>query len=98
MKVDLIFTFENREQEWFDMSFNPEFMNSKKDFFRMITDSLDNEEKADLVKVSCCVTGLTDDFIEPEWYAGCNGKFWDDEIPQLMAEIWNIESTITPLN
>ena len=94
--VDLIFTFENKDQEWFRTEVDTNSLDSKEQFFKAVTEQLSDEEKQDLVKISCCLMGAEVEV--PLWYQECNGKFWDDEIPQLIKEIFNIDSTITPIN
>ena len=97
MKVEMIFTYENAPQDMGSALVNNEQLDDKKKFFELITACLDDEEKATLVKISCALQGAS--IPSPNhWYLESNGKFWDDEIPQLMFEVWGIESIITPIN
>ena len=97
MEVDIIFTFDDTPQQRGSCSINTETLDNKKEFFRAVTSCLEDEEKATLVKVSCCVHGAS--IPSPDhWYLKSNGKFWDDEIPQLIEELWWVKSMITPVN
>lgn len=96
IKIDLIFTFENRSQEWFTADIDVTALDNKEQLFKAVAEQLSDEEKQDLVKISCCLMGKN--VVAPDWYMDINGKFWDNEIPQLLKEIFNIDSTITPIN
>ena len=97
MKVDIIFTFENEPQQRATAFGTKEQLDNKKEFFKLVTSCLEEDEKMTLVKISCCISGAS--IPSPNhWYLKENGKFWDDEIPQLMKELWNIDSIIQPVN
>ena len=96
-QVNIIFTFDNAPQQMASAIATTEQFDCKQEFFKLITTSLEDGEKETLVKISCAVSGIS--IPNPNhWYLECNGKFWDDEIPQRMLEVWNIESTIEPVN
>jgi len=96
-QVEIIWTFENSPQQMGSAFVTPQQFDNKKEFFKTVTSCLDDDEKATLVKISCAVKGIS--IPSPDhWYLKCNGKFWDDEIPQLILDTWQIESIITPVN
>lgn len=95
--VQIIYTFESEPQDTGSAFVTSEQFDNKKEFFKAVTESLTEEEKQTLVKLSCCVAGIS--IPNPNhWYLECNGKFWDDEIPELIKEVYGIESVITPIN
>ena len=96
-QVEIIFTFDNSPQQMGSAFVTTEQLDDKKEFFKAVTACLEDNEKETLVKISCCISGAS--IPNPKhWYLECNGKFWDDEIPQLVKELWDIESAIEPVN
>lgn len=96
-QAQVIFTFDNDPQQMSNTLVTVEQFDDKQEFFKAITEELTDEEKKTLVKVSCQVESIS--IPSPNhWYLECNGKFWDDEIPERILEGWNIESTIIPVN
>jgi hypothetical protein len=97
IKVEMIFSFDNDPQQTGSAFITAEILDNKKEFFKWVTSCLENDEKQTLVKLSCSIQNAS--IPTPDhWYLVSNGKFWDDEIPQLMKELWKVESTITPIN
>jgi len=75
MKFELIYTFENREQEFSTIDVPDTFFKTKEGFSEYITREFQDEKENDLVKISCCA--LTDDeYIFPKWYIDCKGKLF----------------------
>lgn len=96
-QAQIIFTFDNDPQQMSNTLVTVEQFDNKQEFFKAITEDLTDEEKQTLVKISCSVSGIS--IPNPKhWYLESQGKFWDDEIPQLIREIYNLESTIIPVN
>jgi len=96
-QAQVIFTFDNDPQQMSSTLVTAEQFDCKQKFFKAITEDLTDEEKQTLVKVSCSIKNIS--VPNPNhWYLECKGKFWDDEIPELIQKIWNLESIITPVN
>lgn len=103
MKIDIIYTFDAAPQQRNSLPFVASILNDKKEFFKFITTDLNKQERETLVKISTFIwfDNDGDDFarIEPvEWWDESKGKFWDDEIPALMQEIWGVTCTYEPIN
>lgn len=78
MEVQYIYTFESMQQEYVNSAFTAIKNLSVNDFLDHAADPLTNTEKANLVKISCCV--ICDKEELPEWYIEANGKLWFEEI------------------
>jgi len=99
MKLEVIYTFENAPQQILQIPISKTIVNNREMFFVNATASLTNEEKQTLVKMSCCICDAADiRLYKKHWYNQCNGKFWDNEIPGLMKQLYNIECTYEPIN
>jgi len=69
-----IYTYEKKEQEMIDYKFVPEnVLDTKDTLVTFITDILTDEERAELRKISVCITCYD---TPPKWYTNCNGKFY----------------------
>jgi len=99
MVANLILTFDENPQQIVDIPLTETVLNDKKMFFMYVTKGLNKEEKETLVKISCCIYYRSDSLkSKRHWYNKQNGKFYDDEIPSLMKELYGIECTYEPIN
>ena len=93
MQLEIIYTFEEGQQIK-TLPFAQCLLNDKKEFFEFATSLLEGEEKEKLVKMSCCIYYAVGLKVEStHWYTECKGKFWQDDINQLMLDVWAIRST-----
>lgn len=75
MKLQIIFTFENKEQEIFNYKyFSKSILKSKTNFINWVKEQLTDTENESLVKLSCCLIG--ENLIIPNWYKKINGKIY----------------------
>lgn len=98
MQLEIIYTFD-KGQKARTLPFAPILLEDRKQFFEYATSLLTGEEKETLVKMSCCLyfdIGLQLD--KTHWYDARNGKFWHNEIVELMKEIWAINSIVPVIN
>lgn len=79
MDIQFIYTFHTREQVFVNAEITPDVLSSKKTLMEEVMKHLKKVEKAELVKISCCVFN-TGDLECPDWYIAMNGKFWLDDI------------------
>lgn len=77
MKIQFIYTFESKPQNSAIFPVNMSTLDNVKAVKELALSYLSNEEKQELVKISCCVD-VEDTFVEnpPQWYLDCNGKLW----------------------
>lgn len=90
MKIQFIYTFKEKEQEIleypvqrrseaheYDFYTIEDVLKSKESLSEYALNEFNDEEKNDLIKISCCVyLENGPDFEEPEWYKKCNGRLW----------------------
>lgn len=76
MKLELIYSFNNKQQEIVVYPFVSNIMDTKENFVKFILSVLSKEEINDLYKISCCVYCEGEELNEPKWYEECNGKFY----------------------
>ncbi len=99
MKINIIYTYDNKAQEINTVPFFPILLENKNQFFQFLTTELSMDEKQNLVKIS---TALVDGQVEKndrnKWAFDAHGKFWDNEIPALMLSIYGVETVYEPIN
>jgi len=79
MKLQIIYTFDNKPQEiWNYKYIEGEPFTSKETFIKWLRKQLTTDENKNLLKVSCCVIGGS--IVMPEWYKKANGKLYFDNI------------------
>jgi hypothetical protein len=94
--VDLIYSFSESGQKFDKINITQHVLNSRDLFFLLVCNTLSNREKETLSKISCCVYWAEKlNRNEPTWY---NGKFWDNEIPELIMRLFGIVCTYEPIN
>lgn len=72
MNIDLIYTFNDSPQEFYNIDFYcGNRFPDKKTFINIITEFI--EDMSQLVKVSCCLYNCNK---PPKWFINCNGKFY----------------------
>lgn len=97
MQLEVIFTFEDAPQRIETYPFVQCVLQNKKPFFEFVTSLLSGKEKESLVKISCCIYYAIGFNPPPNhWYHEHDGKFYFEEIKELMLEIWAIKSTVEP--
>ena len=97
--VDLIYSFAEMPQKFLKKNITQSVLNNKKLFFMWVTAHLKKVEKQNLCKISCCIYWAEKIDVESvKWYNKANGKFWDNEIPKLINELYGIECTYEPIN
>jgi len=97
--VDIIYSFSGMSQKFDKCNISQHTLNDKELFFVLLTAGLSNEEKENLCKISCCVYWAEKlNMSEAIWYNEQNGKFWDNEIPNLIKKMYSIECNYTPIN
>ena len=74
MKIECIYTFENRPQEFINIPVNPSVFKSKWRLESLLINEV--EEPRELVKISCCINTEGEDIEPPKWFMDCNGKFY----------------------
>lgn len=75
MRIDLIFTFFEGEQQFDNREIKPENLESEMDLKGFVQKYLDIHEREMLCKVSCCLEDYGD-FDLPMWFIKANGKLW----------------------
>ncbi len=93
MTIEFIYTFDEGEQKIEMHPFVLQIMESKESLFEFATSILNDTEKANLVKISCCVY-FAKDVTLPEWYHERNGKYYLAEIIELLKSVWSIKTKI----
>lgn len=74
--IEFIYTFEDRGQEFLQTpQYTLDDLSNEENLKGLALSLLNEEEQAELIKVSCCVNGLTANEL-PKWYLECNGKLW----------------------
>lgn len=97
--VDLIYSFTESGQRFDKINITQTVLNDRDLFFTLITCPLSDKQKETLSKISCCVYWAEKlDMEAPKWYNEANGKFWDNEIPELMERLYGITCTYEPIN
>lgn len=76
MKIDLIYTFFEGEQQFRLLDITPPILSDEETLKAFVKAPLTDEENGLLVKVSCCVFGEGQEPEIPEWYMKANGKLW----------------------
>jgi hypothetical protein len=97
MQLELILSFDDRGQRFVTYPFCNAIMQDKETFFEFATSMLEDDEKQQLVKISCCIY-FAAKLKDAEWYKECNGKFWDDDIKELLPKVWNLQSLAPAYN
>jgi hypothetical protein len=79
-RIDLIYTFnrKKRTQIFLNIPLLMDLLESEEKFKEYCSNQLAEEDKKDLIKISCCLFHLPTVAI-PDWYNECNGKFWFNE-------------------
>jgi hypothetical protein len=96
MQLECILTFDKKEQEIFSCDILPEALKSKTTLLDFIFNQLTQSEKAELVKISCCLYGENKTHSDiPQWYILMNGKYWLDDL-EGYRRVKNIKSSIDP--
>jgi len=75
MKMELIYTFDESEQEIIKTEVPVTFLEHKEKLSEYLTRRLTIKELDDLVKISCCAF-VNDKNELPGWFLDCNGKLW----------------------
>lgn len=96
MTIQFIFTFELMDQVMSDHPFDFGILRSPATLIGYAMEQLDEEEKGELLKISCAVyyDDESDASRFPEWYNKCGGKFWLDDI-DAWRELNGVPSTIS---
>jgi len=79
MVLEMIYTFHDREQVFIKTPLDEGVMTSKITLMHEAMKHLKKVERANLIKISCCVYDTKNKKL-PEWYHNMNGKFWLDDI------------------
>jgi hypothetical protein len=75
MKIQFIYTYEKRQQEYGTFDFDLSVLKTNEKFKDFATSFLNDDEIKDLIKISSCV--ITDENINlPNWYIKSNGKIF----------------------
>lgn len=99
MKLEIIYTFNDRPQQVVTMPISEHILNNKEMFFVYATSPLLKEEKETLVKMSGCIYEASNlNLYKNHWYNKENGKFYDCDIRPLMKKMYDIECTYEPIN
>lgn len=78
--VEFIYTFEEKEQMCIELPLTETALQSADGMVALAVSALDEDEKAQLAKISTWVKVLPDEEIEcPDWLAKCNGKFYFED-------------------
>ena len=81
MKIEFIYTFDKAEQEQLSFPFVMEILKDKGTLIDFAAAGLHDEDKNDLIKISCCVDCTKDEYKNaPEWFNECKGKIWVDDL------------------
>lgn len=74
MKIEFIYTYASRPQSLAIHPFVNPILKDKETLFEFATCELSENEKQDLVEISCCVLIEEGHFERPKWYKESNGK------------------------
>ena len=74
MKFELIYTFEDSEQEIIETEVPETFLKTKEKLSEYLTRRLTNNHRDSLLKISCCADARKKDL--PDWLLDCNGKLF----------------------
>ena len=97
--VDLIYSFSESGHKFDKINITQDVLNNRDLFFMRVTTPLSEKQKETLSKISCCIYWAEKlDMDAPTWYNESKGKFWDNEIPQLMQRMYGIVCTYEPIN
>lgn len=86
MKIQLIYTFEKREQLIREYPvLNLSALQSKNNLINFAFANINDDSKKELIKISCCIFFESEPAIDlPKWYDECQGKIWFEKgIPSL---------------
>jgi len=76
MKIQFIFTYNSKPQEFVEYPFVNQILKDKQTLFEFATAQFSDEEKNELVKISSCILIDGGNFEEPDWYKELNGNLW----------------------
>ena len=76
MKIEFIYTFEDRPQSIVQYPFDIAILETEERMKMFATAMLSPEEYLSLIKISCCIYTDGNEIEEPEWFVKCNGKLW----------------------
>ena len=74
MKLELIYTFENG-QDFLIKEIPETFLKAKEKLSEYLTRGVPDNNKNNLVKISCCAIGVTKKDL-PDWFLEANGKLY----------------------
>lgn len=104
MNINVIYSFADADngdyipQRFADFEAQKTAFNSAEGFFTMLTAKLSKRNKQKLQKISCSVQNGREELGEDHWYFQRNGKYYDDEIPTLMKDLFGVDITYEPIN
>lgn len=79
MEIDIIYTFEELDQEFRTVSITPDQLTDEQTLKDYVTDFITPKEEEQLIKVSTCLIVKEDEqFIIPQWFIEAWGKLWFD--------------------
>ena len=80
MKIDIIYTFEESDQEFKTVSITPDQLENEETLKEYVTNLITPKEKEELIKVSTCLMlKENEDFEIPQWFIDAWGKLWFKE-------------------
>jgi hypothetical protein len=80
MEIDIIYTFEESDQEFRTVSITPDQLENEETLKEYVTDLITPKEKEELIKVSTCLILKEDEHFEiPQWFIDAWGKLWFKE-------------------
>ena len=79
MEIDIIYTFEELDQEFKTVSITPDQLIDEQTLKDYVTDFITPKEEEQLIKVSTCLIVKEDEQFEiPQWFIEAWGKLWFD--------------------
>ena len=79
MEIDIIYTFEELDQEFRTVSITPDQLTDEQTLKDYVTDFITPKEEEQLIKVSTCLIVKEDEQFEiPQWFIEAWGKLWFD--------------------
>jgi len=101
MKIDVIYTFEDRGQKRATFPFVSAILIDKDTFIEFLISTLDSEERGELIKISTCILTplaypITNNYHKDKahWFNKCSGKIWVDDLEAYRTEK-GIKSTVS---
>lgn len=101
MKIDVIYTFEGKEQQRATYPFVLAILKNKRTLIDFLFASLNPEEKGCLLKISTCILTplaypITNNYHKDKthWFNKCKGKMWADDL-EIYRRARGIKSTLS---